>query len=127
MPLQKVCIILCCVITLSLSGCKGLIGIGENLLTGFIQIFIEDFFSDHPQKPDQTLPFTLQQGDHYQKIKRQNSQITYYQVTRNNGKIEYFSLDGTVLKLEDIIQPDFSNLNLTELQKVAEDINQQNK
>ena len=50
--------------------------------------------AEEPKK--EVLPFDLQKGDEYQKIEAADGIDTYYIVTRANGTIEHYALDGTL-------------------------------
>lgn len=82
----------------SLSGCKAPTEIYETLFKSTIRIInktINHFsYSTSEATEDTSLPFSLTADDHYEKIEATNGMDAYYIVTKANGVIEHYSLDG---------------------------------
>jgi len=105
MWIRRLLIILGGITTLNLSGCKIPSEVTENIWIGLANLAGKTaahivLTHDSPaEKHEQMLPFTLKQGDHYQKIQVKNGKADYYLIIRADGTIEYFTLDGTPLQL----------------------------
>ena len=93
--------------SLQLTGCKVAAEIGEGLFHFLAKItakFIENSIFDQDKNPPNTvqkntdtLPFTLFEGETYQKVNNNQNQLDYYAVQRRNGSTEHYSIDGELL------------------------------
>lgn len=82
----------------SLSGCKAPTDVYETLFKSTMRLINKaiDNFSSSTTTPteDTALPFVLAADDHYQKIEAADGIDAYFIVTKANGVIEHYSLDG---------------------------------
>lgn len=62
---------------------------------------------------EETLPFDVQKGDQYQKVEAADGIDAYYVVTKSDGTIEHYALDGTL---------QWSNVEHEEEQTLADDM-----
>lgn len=125
---RRLLIILGSIATLSLSGCKIPAEVIENIWVGLANLAGKTAahsvltHSSLSAKHEQTLPFILKQGDHYQKVQAKNGKADYYLVMRADGTIEYFTLDGVELQLSTQVEnaePEIMGINIDELRKGA--------
>lgn len=94
----RIFIILGCLLTTTLSGCKPsaelgevLINFGYRISSKIIGEMIQQTFNSFY---NQKVPFTLKQGERYEKIE---SNQNYYIVHRLNGTTEHYSMEGVLL------------------------------
>ncbi|MFU8928199.1 hypothetical protein [Acinetobacter puyangensis] len=87
--------------TLSLGGCKIPADAVESMLQGIARVIgqvIGHIFtsseSKNTKEDPESLPFQLEADDHYQKIDATDELDAYYIVTRANGVVDHYSLDG---------------------------------
>ena len=121
---RRLLIILGSIATLSLSGCKIPGEVTENIWVGLANFAGKTAthtvltHSSLSAKHEQTVPFTLTQGDHYQKVQAKSGKADYYLVMRADGAIEYFTLDGIPLQLSTHVanvEPEIIGINIDEL------------
>lgn len=112
---KKFLMILCCMTTLSLGGCKIPAEAVESVFQGIARvvgkvignIFTSSESQDTKDNPE-ILPVQLDAGDHYQKIDAANGLDAYYIVTRANGVIDHYSLDGELQWSSDEGEPEIN-------------------
>ncbi|WP_425267155.1 FKBP-type peptidyl-prolyl cis-trans isomerase [Acinetobacter cumulans] len=68
--------------------------------------------SEDESKEEEVLPFELRKGDKYERIEADHGIDTYYVVTRADGTIEHYALDG-VLQWSNAEHTDYDEIQLS--------------